>query len=147
MSLLVIIIVDVWLQKLVKSGVTSDIDECVGLDSISMDLKEKKLTVTGDIDPVALVSKLRKVYHTEIVSVGPVKEPEKKDEANKKKDEPNKKKDEPNKDQNKKGGSKDQAQVGELVTGFYRPTYYIHYPAQSMEEDPNSCVISWLANA
>uniref|UniRef100_A0A803M064 HMA domain-containing protein n=1 Tax=Chenopodium quinoa TaxID=63459 RepID=A0A803M064_CHEQI len=65
-----------------------------GLDSISMDMKEKKLTLTGDIDPVALVSKLRKVYHTEIVSVGPAKEPEKK------KDEP------------KKQEPKSQAQVG-----------------------------------
>ncbi|KMT16168.1 hypothetical protein BVRB_3g053290 [Beta vulgaris subsp. vulgaris] len=104
-----------------------------GLDSISMDMKEKKLTLTGDIDPVAIVSKLRKVYHTEIVSVGPAKEPEKK------KDEP--KKEEPKKHQNKKNGSKDQAQVGEIVTGFHTLPYNIHYYAESMEENPNSCVI------
>ncbi|XP_021765021.1 heavy metal-associated isoprenylated plant protein 39-like [Chenopodium quinoa] len=97
-----------------------------GLDSISMDMKEKKLTLTGDIDPVALVSKLRKVYHTEIVSVGPAKEPEKK------KDEP------------KKQEPKSQAQVGEAVTGFYAPPYYVHYHPvsnHSVEENPNSCVI------
>uniref|UniRef100_A0A803MKT6 HMA domain-containing protein n=1 Tax=Chenopodium quinoa TaxID=63459 RepID=A0A803MKT6_CHEQI len=77
-----------------------------GLDSISMDMKEKKLTLTGDIDPVALVRKLRKVYHTEIVSVGPAKEPEKK------KDEPKNQEDNKKKDQPKKQEPKFQAQVG-----------------------------------
>ncbi|CAN1751536.1 Heavy metal-associated isoprenylated plant protein 39, partial [Linum perenne] len=47
-----------------------------GVDSVSMDMKEKKLTVTGDVDPVKVVSKLRKLFHTEIVSVGEPKKPE-----------------------------------------------------------------------
>ncbi|XP_021726840.1 heavy metal-associated isoprenylated plant protein 39-like [Chenopodium quinoa] len=109
-----------------------------GLDSISMDMKEKKLTLTGDIDPVALVRKLRKVYHTEIVSVGPAKEPEKK------KDEPKNQEDNKKKDQPKKQEPKFQAQVGEFVTGFYTPPYYVHYHPvsnHSVEENPNSCVI------
>lgn len=53
-----------------------------------MDEKEKKLTVIGDIDPVSLVSKLKKLCHTEIVSVGPANKPE----GKKKKDDDEKKK-------------------------------------------------------
>ncbi|MCD7469422.1 hypothetical protein HAX54_008469 [Datura stramonium] len=43
------------------------------VESISIDSKEKKLTITGNIDAVSLVSKLRKLCHTDIVSVGPAK--------------------------------------------------------------------------
>ncbi|CAN1264476.1 Heavy metal-associated isoprenylated plant protein 39 [Linum perenne] len=57
-----------------------------GVDSVSMDMKEKKLTVTGDVDPVKVVSKLRKLFHTEIVSVGPATAPEKKGDPNQKKE-------------------------------------------------------------
>ncbi|CAI0546472.1 unnamed protein product [Linum tenue] len=47
-----------------------------GVDSIVTDMKERKLTVTGDIDPVNVVSKLRKSFRrTEIVTVGPATEP------------------------------------------------------------------------
>ncbi|CAN1264470.1 Heavy metal-associated isoprenylated plant protein 39 [Linum perenne] len=56
-----------------------------GVDSVSMDMKEKKLTVTGDVDPVKVVSKLRKLFHTEIVSVG---EPKKDGEGGKDKKTP-----------------------------------------------------------
>ncbi|KAK9277353.1 hypothetical protein L1049_006895 [Liquidambar formosana] len=57
-----------------------------GVDSINMDMKEKKLTVTGDIDPIYIVSKLRKFWRTEILTVGPAKEPEKKKDEGKKDD-------------------------------------------------------------
>ncbi|KAK7315139.1 hypothetical protein VNO77_33671 [Canavalia gladiata] len=49
-----------------------------GVESVSVDMKEKKLTLSGDIDPVSAVSKLRKWCQTEIVSVGPAKEEPKK---------------------------------------------------------------------
>ncbi|KAI9085207.1 hypothetical protein K1719_032840 [Acacia pycnantha] len=51
-------------QKVMKtaSGIS-------GVESVNMDTKDKKLTVTGDIDPVKVVEKLRKLCHTEIVSV------------------------------------------------------------------------------
>ncbi|KAI3840210.1 hypothetical protein MKW92_001166 [Papaver armeniacum] len=57
-----------------------------GVDSISWDMKEaqKKLTITGDVDPVDIVIKLRKHCNAELVSVGPAKEPEKKKEEPKK---------------------------------------------------------------
>ncbi|XP_018847299.1 heavy metal-associated isoprenylated plant protein 39 [Juglans regia] len=100
-----------------------------GVDSISMDMKDKKLTVIGDIDPVNIVSKLRKHYPTEIVSVGPAKEPEKK------KEEP--KKEEPKKDEKKKD------EAAELLKLYqaYNPYMTQHYYVRSVEEDPNGCVI------
>ncbi|XP_062120324.1 heavy metal-associated isoprenylated plant protein 39-like [Humulus lupulus] len=104
-----------------------------GVDSISMDSKDMKLTVTGDIDPVTLVSKLRKLCNADILSVGPPKAPEKK------KEEP--KKEEPKKEDPKK----DKDDLAELLK-IYRahnpqmvpvPQYYV----RSVEEDPNACVI------
>uniref|UniRef100_A0A2N9H2Y7 R13L1/DRL21-like LRR repeat region domain-containing protein n=1 Tax=Fagus sylvatica TaxID=28930 RepID=A0A2N9H2Y7_FAGSY len=56
------------------------INSVIGLSGVysctmSMDMdKDKTFTVTGDIDPVDVVNKLRKLCHTEILSVGPVKE-------------------------------------------------------------------------
>ncbi|XP_028796725.1 heavy metal-associated isoprenylated plant protein 39-like [Neltuma alba] len=56
-----------------------------GVESVSADMKAKTLTVIGDIDPVCAVCKLRKLSHTEMVSVGPAKEEEgpKKDDQKK----------------------------------------------------------------
>lgn len=70
-----------------------------GIDAISMDMKEKKLTVIGTVDPVNVVSKLRKYWQTDILSVGPAKEPEKKEEPKK---EEQKKKEEEKKEEGKK---------------------------------------------
>ncbi|GLT35891.1 hypothetical protein SLA2020_103060 [Shorea laevis] len=44
-----------------------------GVQSISVDMKDRKLTLTGEVDPVLVVNKLRKTYSTDIVSVGPAK--------------------------------------------------------------------------
>ncbi|KAJ6369432.1 hypothetical protein OIU76_027788 [Salix suchowensis] len=57
-----------------------------GVESVSIEMKDKKLTVTGDIDAVNIVAKLRKQCHTDIITVGPAKEPgeEKKEEPEKK---------------------------------------------------------------
>ncbi|XP_030548050.1 heavy metal-associated isoprenylated plant protein 39-like isoform X2 [Rhodamnia argentea] len=142
-----------------------------GIDSISMDMKEKKLTVIGTVDPVSVVCKLRKYWQTKIITVGPAKEPEKKEEA--KPEEPKKqeagkpeeakkeeakpdegKKEEPKKEEPKKEEPKKEDDpkkppvpqpdpVLELVRAYraYNPpmTYYFHN--QSMEENPNACVI------
>ncbi|KAK7315138.1 hypothetical protein VNO77_33670 [Canavalia gladiata] len=45
-----------------------------GVESVSVDMKNKKLTLIGNTDPIDVVSKLRKWCNTEIVSVGPAKE-------------------------------------------------------------------------
>lgn len=101
-----------------------------------MDMKEKKLTVIGDVDPVNVVSKLRKFWYTEIVSVGPAKEEKKKEDG---------KKDEGKKDEGKKdGGKKDEKdQIAELVKAYkaYNPYMTSYYYVQSAEENPNACVI------
>ncbi|XP_022006869.2 heavy metal-associated isoprenylated plant protein 39-like, partial [Helianthus annuus] len=68
-----------FLDEKIKQKAMKNVSSLTGVDSISMDMKDNKLTVTGDVDPVTVVSKLRKICHTKIVSVGPAKEPEKKD--------------------------------------------------------------------
>ncbi|KAF7812646.1 ribonuclease H [Senna tora] len=52
-----------------------------GVESVSVDMMNSKMTLTGDIDPVSVVGKLRKICNTHIVFVGPAQE-EKKEEAN-----------------------------------------------------------------
>ncbi|XP_044467258.1 heavy metal-associated isoprenylated plant protein 39-like [Mangifera indica] len=113
----------------VKKKAMKTVSGLPGVESIAMDTKDHKLTVIGNIDPVCIVSKLRKLCHTEIVSVGPAKEPEKKKEEPKKQ-EP--KKDEPKKDD-----------VAELVKAYkaYNPYLTTQYYVRSVEEDPNACVI------
>ncbi|CAN1237412.1 Heavy metal-associated isoprenylated plant protein 39 [Linum grandiflorum] len=96
-----------------------------------MDMKEKKMTVIGTVDPVNVVSKLRKHWPTtDIISVGPAKEPEKKEEP--KKEEAPKKEEGPPPDP-----------VLELVKAYraYNPQMTSYYYVQSMEENPNACVI------
>ena len=96
-----------------------------------------KLTVTGDIDPVSLVSKLRKLCTADILSVGPKKE------AEQKKEEP--KKPEAKKADEKKDDQKDDL---EKLLKTYQE-YYMKYPPvtpqvqyyRTIEEDPNACVI------
>lgn len=131
----------------------------IGIDEITVDMKAKKIMVIGTVDPVTVVSKLRKKnWATDIISVGPAKDPPKKEEEPKKdgekkedgkeeakKDDPKKdedKKDEPKKDEDKKKAEQ------ELVVGMampYRPyyppmnTYY--YAHHSIEENPNACAI------
>lgn len=131
-----------------------------------MDMKERKLTVIGTVDPVSIVSKLRKNWPTtDIILVGPAKEPEKekkeepkkeeekKEEPKKegakeeaKKEEPKKeeeKKEEPKKDEAKKEEEKKPDPVLELVKAYrqYNPQMTTHYYVQSMEENPNACTI------
>lgn len=128
-----------------------------------MDMKEKKLTVIGTVDPVNVVSKLRKYWPAaELVTVGPAKEPEKKEEPKKeepkkeeakkeepKKEEPKKeeappaKKEEPKKEEPKKEEEKKIDPVLELVRAYraYNPHMTTHYYVHSMEENPNACTI------
>ncbi|ONI23233.1 hypothetical protein PRUPE_2G176600 [Prunus persica] len=131
-----------------------------------MDMKEKKLTVIGSVDPVTVVSKLRKYWQTDILSVGPAVEPKKeepkkeepKKEEEAKKEEPKKeeaKKEEPKKEEAKKEEEpkkeepkkeepkKEPDPVLELVKAYkaYNPHLTTYYYVQSMEENPNACVI------
>ncbi|KAK3037236.1 hypothetical protein RJ639_030129 [Escallonia herrerae] len=105
-----------------------------GVESIAMDSKDKKLTMTGNIDPVCIVGKLRKLCRTEILSVGPAKEPEKK-------------KEEPKKPEEKKKDTKEEVKF--LPPYYHHPAYYQHQPLyylqppyyqRCVEEDPIACL-------
>lgn len=92
-------------------------------------MKDKKLTVIGDVDPICVVSKLRKKqWCAEIVTVGPAKE-EKKDDK--------KKEDDQKKEEEKK--KKEQLELARAYQAYYpycpRPYYHV------VEENPNACVI------
>ncbi|KAL6320739.1 hypothetical protein AAG906_008739 [Vitis piasezkii] len=115
-----------------KQKAMKNVSCLLGVTSISMDMKDKKLTVIGDVDPVCVVGKLRKSCHTEMLSVGPAKEPEKK---------PNKEK--PKKEEPKKEEKDPKDQWADLVKACqaYCPYCAPHYYIRSVEEDPNACVI------
>ncbi|KAF7019384.1 hypothetical protein CFC21_032561 [Triticum aestivum] len=117
-----------------------------GIDTMGVDMKDQKMTVVGSMDPVDVVSKLRKVFHgAHIVSVGPAKE-EKKDD---KKDGAGGDKKDGDKD--KKDGDKDKKDGSKQVVyphhyWYPPPPPQHHHPhpyyfVRSAEEDPNSCVI------
>lgn len=102
-----------------------------GVESVSLDMKDQKLTLTGDIDAVQVVGKLRKLCHPKILSVGPAKEPKKEEK---------KKPAEEKKDQNKNSAA----------PGFVKVCETYHYPIMmrqphyyytSVEENPSACVI------
>ncbi|XP_073038917.1 heavy metal-associated isoprenylated plant protein 39-like [Primulina eburnea] len=143
-----------------KRRALKTVSTLAGIDEISIDIKGKKLIIIGTVDPVTVVSKLRKKnWPADIISVGPAKEPEKKPEEPKKeeakkeekKDEAKKEepKDEAKKDEPKKEGEKKAEPEPVLGTIMpYRPyyppinTYYYMQQHRSMEENPNACAIS-----
>ena len=102
--------------------------------------KDQKLTVTGDIDPVVALRKLRKLCYTELLSVGPAKEPEKKKEEAKK--------EEPKKAAETKKDPPKEALIYPYPL-VYHPSIPTNYPpvpnycpyGTIVEEEPASCVI------
>ncbi|XP_022865173.1 heavy metal-associated isoprenylated plant protein 39-like isoform X2 [Olea europaea var. sylvestris] len=125
-----------FVDEKIKQKAMKTVSGLSGVESIAMDPKDKKLTITGDVDPVKVAAKLRKLCGTEIVSVGPAKEPEKK-------------KEEPKKEEGKKNdGPKEVLQLPMAYHPYFhnqQPYYHQHPPpsyyVRSVEEDPNSCVI------
>ncbi|XP_074291562.1 heavy metal-associated isoprenylated plant protein 39-like [Silene latifolia] len=114
MKMTVVLKLDMHDDSKCKRKVMKIVSTIHGIDSISVNTKEQKVTLTGSMDPIALVNKLRKVYHTEVDSILPTKEPEKKNDE-----------------------SKSQAQIVEYMKPFefysYNnfPTYPGYYPYYS----------------
>ncbi|KAG9134259.1 hypothetical protein Leryth_020297 [Lithospermum erythrorhizon] len=108
-----------WSEDKLKQKAMMTVSGIIGVESISMDTKDKTLTITGDIDAVTVVAKLRKLCYTEILSVGPAKEPEKKEEPKKVQDE--------------------KVDINQLMYAYQaNPAYYGY---KIVEQDPNQCVI------
>ncbi|GAB4857429.1 hypothetical protein Ancab_015338 [Ancistrocladus abbreviatus] len=109
------------------------VSKLIGIDLIAMDMKESKLTVVGNVDPVQVVGKLRKQWTPSILTVGPAKEEKK--EAKPEKKEDGKKSDGKKKDPN------------EQLAEFMRPWQYNnqfltpYHSVRIVEEYPDSCVI------
>ncbi|XP_037437782.1 heavy metal-associated isoprenylated plant protein 39-like [Triticum dicoccoides] len=147
-------------QKAMKA-----VSALVGIDALSVDMATRKMTVIGMVDPVDVVSKLRKAWSASLDSVGPAKEPEKegkkkdgdgkKDGADAKKEGEGEKKDGDGKDGAKKddGEAKPPQPTEEQLmaefmnqyrsaySAYHNPYMNSHYVVQSMEENPNSCAI------
>lgn len=109
-------------------------------------MNAKTMTVIGSVDPVSAVTKLRKFWHTNIVSIGPDKEEEKKEEPKKeeaKKEEAEE--EEIKKEVPKKEPLESQMAPDEFVNPYkiyYNPYTTTHYYyAGSGEDNPNSCII------
>ncbi|BAT94258.1 hypothetical protein VIGAN_08084200 [Vigna angularis var. angularis] len=108
-----------------KKKAMKAVSKISGVESVSMEMKEQKLTLIGDMDAVVVVEKLRKLCYTEILSYGPAKVEKK---ENKKEKEPEKK-------------NIDQTQnIADILKTY--ETYHNHYHYTShVEENPNACVI------
>ncbi|RRT36659.1 hypothetical protein B296_00055859 [Ensete ventricosum] len=123
-----------------------------------MDIKEKKMTVIGSVDPINVVSKLRKHLQTDVVSIGPAKE-EKKDEAKEvpkkeevKKEEETKeekkeeKKEEPKKAEEKKEETKKEEEKKEEKKEEPKEEEKNDL-AKEEEEEPHEQIMAELVNA
>ncbi|RZB91855.1 Heavy metal-associated isoprenylated plant protein 39 isoform A [Glycine soja] len=108
-----------------------------GVESVSVDMKDQKMTIIGDVDPVTVVGKftkfslgkLRKFCHVEILSVGPAKEEPKKEEK---------------KPEAKKDPKEEYAELLKVVEANYYQTRHLQYPyyySRTVEENPTGCVI------
>ncbi|KAH9306035.1 hypothetical protein KI387_010439, partial [Taxus chinensis] len=103
-----------------------------GVVSVAVDMKEKKITVIGDVDPVYLTSKLRRFGFTGLVSVGPAKEEKKEGE----------KKEEKKPDQSDaKKENKAEAQKIVYVPSSYHYDYRHYDYSVFNDENPNACTI------
>ncbi|GMP96370.1 hypothetical protein CsSME_00045045 [Camellia sinensis var. sinensis] len=101
-----------------KHEAMKTISSLTGIDSIVMDMNEKKLIVIESVDPVIVVSKLRTVLKQE----------------------------EAKKEEGKKGDDKkndEEKQIEELVKAYraYNPYMTQYYHIHNAEENPNACVI------
>jgi len=104
-----------------------------GVESVSVDMKEKKITVIGEADPVSLTIKLRKFGFTELLSVGPAKEEKKEEKKDEKKPAPEKKeekKDDGKKEEKKDSGKKEDKKAEPPTVVYANPSSTSYMPYQ-----------------
>ncbi|KAI3408042.1 uncharacterized protein J3R85_020472 [Psidium guajava] len=99
-----------------KSKAMRAISRFGGIGSLTMDMEKKKLTVSGDFDPVKVVNKLKKSWRTEIVCVRSAKE-----------------------DDGKKNDGRNEDLI-KAYQAYYSPPLTYNYYMPPHEEPPN-CVI------
>nr|GMD53796.1 heavy metal-associated isoprenylated plant protein 39-like [Ipomoea batatas] len=119
------------LDDKIAQKVMKKVSELYGVESMSVDKNKKLLTVTGIIDPVLLVAKLRKVCNTEIVSAGPKEGEKKKGDENKKGGD-----DEKKGEDGKKKGAGAGAGAGAQPFVYYPPYPYQQYQYYQQQYPP-----------
>ncbi|XP_074347973.1 heavy metal-associated isoprenylated plant protein 39-like [Apium graveolens] len=143
----VVVKVDIFEEKEKKKALKT-VSSLSGIASISIDMSDRKLTVIGDVDPIGVVNKLRKLWHAELLSVGPDKEPEKnKDDEKKKEEEAKKKKAAEEKEKEEKKKNQDEHVQYYLKNyqnypPYATPQYAPQYVVTGADDYPSSCVIS-----
>ncbi|NP_001238249.1 uncharacterized protein LOC100527327 [Glycine max] len=95
----------------IKKKAVKAVSGISGAESVSVDMKDQKMTIIGDFDPVTAVGKLRKFCHAEILSVGPAKE--------EKKEKPKKEDKKPEANKNPK---EEYAQLLKIYEAYYNQT-------------------------
>ncbi|BAU02236.1 hypothetical protein VIGAN_11171900 [Vigna angularis var. angularis] len=99
-----------------------------GVESVSVDMKDNKITVIGDVDSVKVAIKLKKLGPADILSVGPAKEPKKEEKP----PEP------------KKDPKEEYAQLLKIYEAYFnqiRHQPYPYYYNRTVEDNPCACVI------
>ncbi|CAL5185314.1 unnamed protein product [Lathyrus oleraceus] len=118
----------------IKKKAMKTVSGLSGVESVSVDMKDQKLILIGDIDTVNVVEKLRKLCHAEIVSVGPAREEKKEEE----------KKEEVKEEAKKKDPKEELAELMKAYESYYnqmrQPTHPYYY-YRTIEESPSGCVI------
>ena len=113
----------------IKKKAMKTVSGISGVESVSVDMKDQKMTVTGDVDSVKVAIKLKKFCHADILSVGPAKEEKKPD---------------PPKAPENKDQKEDYAKALKMYEDYFhqlRQQPYPHYYYKTVEENPNGCVI------
>ncbi|XP_064942969.1 heavy metal-associated isoprenylated plant protein 39-like isoform X1 [Musa acuminata AAA Group] len=130
-----------------------------GINSIAIDIKEKKMTVIGSVDPINVVSKLRKQLQTDVVSIGAAKEEKKeepkevpkKEEVNKeeetKEEKKEEKKEEPKKEEEKKEETKKEEEKKEETKKEEEPKEEERKEPAKEEKEPHEQIMAELVNA